>query len=137
MSQFPFFTQEEYDERLQAVRKSMRAENLDGCLVSVPESIYYLAGINHLGYFAYHMLIVTPKNEMVLTARAMEQVTMDRQLTNARFVGYGDLDDPSKTTVAILCDEGLDRGRLGIEKNSLYLGTSKVKDIGFTLFFLS
>jgi len=121
MSQFPIFPSEEYESRLEAVRESMRAANLDGCLITVPESIYYLTGINHWGYFATHILIVTPENEMVLTARAMEQVTMDLQLTNARFVGYGDLEDPAVVTVAILKKEGLDRGRLGIEKNSLYL----------------
>jgi Xaa-Pro dipeptidase len=121
MSQFPFFPSEEYDLRLQAVRESMHAENLKGCLITVPESIYYLTGINHWGYFATHMLIVTSENEMVLTARAMEQVTMDLQLTNARFVGYGDLDDPAAVAVDIIKKDGLDRGRFGIEKNSLYL----------------
>jgi len=121
MSQFPFFPREEYDLRLQAVRKSMQAENLDGCLITVPESIYYLTGINHWGYFATHILIVTPANEMILVARAMEQVTMDLQLTNARFAGYGDLEDPAAVTVAILKKEGLDRGRMGIEKKGLYL----------------
>lgn len=121
MSRFPFFPGEEYDSRLQAVRESMRAANLDGCLITVPESIYYLTGINHWGYFATHILIVTPENEMVLTARGMEQVTMDLQLTNARFVGYGDLEDPAAVTLAILKKQGLDRGRLGIEKLGLYL----------------
>ncbi len=121
MSQFPFFTQNEYGARLDAVRKIMIDQNLEACLVSVPENIYYLAGINHWGFFAYHMLIVTLENEMVLIARDMEQVTMDLQLTNARFVGYGDLDDPSQTTIEVLKQEGLDQGKLGIEKNSLYL----------------
>ncbi len=129
MSQFPFFKQDEYDERLQAVRNIMINENLDGCLVSVPENIYYLAGINHWGYFAYHMLIVTLEKEMVLTARAMEQMTMDLQLMNARFVGYGDLDDPAKTTVETIREIGLDKGRLGIEKNSLYLPLNIVEGI--------
>jgi Xaa-Pro dipeptidase len=121
MSQFPFFTKDEYDTRLLAVRKNIIDQNLEACLVSVPENIYYLAGVNHWGFFAYHMLIVTLENEMVLIARAMEQVTMDLQLTNARFVGYSDLDDPSQTTIEALKKEGLEQGRVGIEKNSLYL----------------
>jgi Xaa-Pro dipeptidase len=121
MSQFPFFKKDEYDSRLGAVRKSMANRNLDACLVSVPENIYYLAGVNHWGFFAYHMLIVTLENEMILIARTMEQITMDLQLTNARFVGFGDLDDPSQTTIEVLKQEGLERGKLGIEKNSLYL----------------
>ncbi len=129
MSQFPFFTQDEYDRRLRAVRKSMIDQNVEACLVSVPENIYYLAGINHWGFFAYHLLIVTAENEMVLIARTMEQATMDIQLTNARFVGYGDLDDPSQTTIGVLKKEGLDQGRLGIEKNSLYLPMAIVERI--------
>jgi Xaa-Pro dipeptidase len=129
MSEFPFFKKDEYDARLDAVRKSMIDQNLEACLVSVPESIYYLAGINHWGFFAYHMLIVTLESEMILIARAMEQMTMDLQLTNARFVGFEDLDDPSQTTVEVLRQEGLDQGRLGIEKNSLYLPMAIVEKI--------
>lgn len=121
MAQPPFFPQEEYDERLKQVRQSMSERNLDGLLVSVPEHIYYLSGINHWGFFAYHMLVVTPEEEMVIVARAMEQTTMDIQLTNARFVGYGDLDDPAQATLEVLKEGGLDDKRLGIEKNSLYL----------------
>ncbi|MGD2098627.1 MAG: Xaa-Pro peptidase family protein [Desulfobacterales bacterium] len=129
MNYFPYFTQDEYDARLLAVRNLMTAKNLDGCLASVPENIYYLAGINHWGYFAYHMLLVTLSGEMVLTARSMEQQTMDLQLTNARFVGYGDLDDPAETTAEIVKQAGLDRSRLGIEKNSLYLPLNIVEGI--------
>ena len=124
MAQFPFFTKEEYDLRLRTVRTAMAEENLDALLVSVPENMYYLAGINHWGFFAYHMLIVTQEGDMTLIARAMERVTMDLQLVNTRFVGFGDLDDPSRTTLEVLQREGLDRGRLGIEKNSLYLATA-------------
>jgi len=121
MSILSLFTKAEYDARLREIRKSMIDQNLEACLVSTPENIYYLAGINHWGFFAFHGLIVTLENEMLLIARAMEQVTMDLQLTNARFVGYGDLDDPSQTTIRVLKEEGLVQGRLGLEKNSLYL----------------
>lgn len=129
MSQFPFFKTKEYDARLLAVRKSMASQKIDACLVSVPENIYYLSGVNHWGFFAYHMLIVTLEKEMVLIARAMEQMTMDVQLINARFIGYGDLDDPAETTQAVLKEQGLDRARIGIEKNSLYLPLRIVENI--------
>jgi hypothetical protein len=65
------------------------------------------------------MLIVTLENEMILIARAMEQVTMDLQLTNTCFVGYGDQDDPYQTTMEVLKKEDLTQGRLGIEKKQL------------------
>lgn len=120
MNTNPFFPQEEFDGRLARVRRRMQELDLQGCLISVPEDIYYLAGVNHWGFFAYHMLVVPPEGEMVMIARAMEKVTMGIQLTNARFVGFADLEDPAETTITVMRTCGLTSGRLGIEKNSLY-----------------
>lgn len=124
MSPNPFFPKEEFDLRLHQVRALMDDMGIKGCIVSVPEHIYYLAGINHWGYFASHLLIVPRDGEMVMIARAMEKVTMSIQLTNARFVGYEDLDDPATYVVSELKSLGLSSGRLGIEKGGLYLPLS-------------
>lgn len=117
----PFFPKEEFDARLKKVRTSMAEAQLDGLLVSIPENIYYLAGLSHWGFFAYHLLVVPAQGEMVLIARAMEKVTMGMQLVNTRFVGFADGEDPVDTTVGILKQLGLQAGRLGLEKNGLYL----------------
>jgi len=129
MSANPFFPQSEYDARLRAVRDYMSAHDLDICLISVPEDIYYLAGVNHWGFFAYHMLIVPREGEMVLIARRMETVTMDIQLVNARFMGYGDLDDQAQFTLEALASLGYTVRRVGIEKDSLYLPLNIVERI--------
>lgn len=121
MPQDAFFPQAEYDARLRNVQQDIAEQGLDALLVSIPENIYYLAGVNHWGFFAYHMLVVKPEGEMIMIARAMEQVTMDLQLTNARFIGYGDLDDPAEVTLKLLEAEGLHEGHLGMEATSLYL----------------
>lgn len=121
MIQPPFFPDEEYQGRLAAVRQTMAERNLDACLVSVPENNYYLAGVSHWGFFATHLLIVPRVGEPIIIARAMEQVTMDVQLSHTRFVGFGDLDDPAQTICRELVAAGLEAGRLGIEKNSLFL----------------
>ena len=92
----------EYQDRLEKVRQSMRQHGLDGLLVSTPEDIYYIAGVNHWGFFAYHMLIVPLEGELTMIARAMESVTMSIQLTNARFVGYADSEDQSALTARVL-----------------------------------
>ncbi|HNS50916.1 MAG TPA: Xaa-Pro peptidase family protein [Anaerolineae bacterium] len=121
MIQPPFFPDEEYRRRLAAVRQTMAERGLDACLVSVPENIYYLAGVSHWGFFATHLLILPREGEPVIIARAMEQVTMDIQLSGTRFVGFGDLDDPAQSVCRELEAAGLAGGRLGIEKNSLFL----------------
>ena len=48
----PVFPDEELDRRLRAVRAAMAARDLDGLLVSVPEKVYYLSGLDHWGFFA-------------------------------------------------------------------------------------
>ena len=121
MIQPPFFPDEEYRRRLTAVRQTMAERGLDACLVSVPENIYYLAGVSHWGFFATHLLIVPREGQPVIIARAMEQVTMDVQLSGTRFVGFGDLDDPAQAVCRELVAAGLAGGRLGMEKNSLFL----------------
>lgn len=128
-----FFTPEEYDTRLDRLRQAMAAREMDGCLISSPENIYYLTGLDHFGYFAYHALLVPQQGAMVLIARAMEQVTMDLFLVNADFRGYGDGDDRISFTAQTLRDMGIDRGRLGLEKESLFLPPAVAEGLGAAL----
>lgn len=71
------FPLEEYETRLQNVRRSMEKNDIDACLVSVPENIYYLIGLSYQGYFVPHILIVPQEGEARLIARAMERKTFD------------------------------------------------------------
>jgi Xaa-Pro dipeptidase len=70
------FDEEEYRARLAAVRARMAAQRVEVCLLSTPENIFYLTGLDHWGYFAPHLLIVPAASEMVLVTRAMEKVTV-------------------------------------------------------------
>jgi Xaa-Pro dipeptidase len=98
----------------------MAERDLDACLVSSPENIFYLVGLSHKGFFAYHMLIVPQDGEIRLIARAMERVTIANQVRNAHFIGYTDGADPARVTIDALLDAGLNSGRLGIEKDGLF-----------------
>lgn len=121
MASEAFFTQEEHDQRLQRLRQAMQARNLDACLISQPENIYYLCGLDHFGYFAYHALIVTHTGPMTLIARAMEQVTMDLFLVNTVFHGFADGDDRAAFSARVLRERAVARGTLGVEKASPFL----------------
>lgn len=121
ISQPPFFPDEEYRVRLQNVRQKMAGSDLDACLISSPENIYYLTGLSHQGFFACHMLIVPREGELALVARAMERVTVEAQVRGARFIGYADGADPAPVTCAALVEAGLGSARLGLEKNTLFL----------------
>lgn len=121
MSNELFFPQAEFESRVQIVRKSMAERGLAACLISSPENIYYLTGLDHLGYFAYHVLIVPREGENILIARAMERVTIETFVKNARFAGYADSADQARFTCTVLEEAGLNSGDLGVEKNTLFL----------------
>jgi Xaa-Pro dipeptidase len=72
----------------------MAALGLDGLLVSAPENIYYLIGLDHQGYFAFQLLIVPLEGEPVLITRAMERATVRDQVSGVRHVGYSDGIEP-------------------------------------------
>lgn len=94
------FTDAELDRRLHAVRQKMARRKLDIAVFSVPESVFYLTGLDHWGYFAPHHLVVPLDGAMTLITREMERVTIDNQVRNARFVGHTD----SETAVGKLID---------------------------------
>jgi len=84
------FPPEEYAERVARARDAMRRDGLDAVLISTPENIYYLSGLDHMGYFAYQMLLLPLEGTPVLIARAMERATLEHQVPDLRHVGYTD-----------------------------------------------
>lgn len=123
----PPFPRDELDARLAKVRARMAAHDLDGIVISTPENIYYLTGLDHWGFFACHLLIVPRDGEMVLTCRAMEGITVANQVTNAAFLGHADNEDVADYAVRALGQAGVYGGRVGMEMQSLFL-TPRVAD---------
>lgn len=124
MDQRPYFPQIEYDRRLNNLHRLIAEQDLDACLISSPENIFYLSGLSHMGFFAYHLLIVPRDGKMALICRAMEQVTVDKLVVKpgrADFYGFADSADPVRFTCDVLHQMGLAAGRLAVEKSSLFL----------------
>lgn len=84
------FAAEEYESRLQRIRKAMAVRGLDGMLISSPENIYYLTGLSYLGYFAYQLLVVPLEGEPALITRAMEHATIRDKVPGVKHVTYSD-----------------------------------------------
>lgn len=117
----PIFPEAVYEARLNLLRERMTRRNVEVCLISAAENIYYLTGLNHQGYFAFHMLIVPLEGELIFVARAMEQATVAPQVKNSRFVGFPDHVNPAEVVYQELLDANLHTSRIGLEKDSLYL----------------
>ena len=115
------FPPEELDARIAVVRSRLATHHLDGIVISVPENIYYLTGLDHWGFFACHLLIVPRDGELVLTCRAMEGITVENQVGNAAFLGHSDTEDIADYAVRAMKQAGLLGGRIGMEMQSLFL----------------
>lgn len=85
-----FFPPEEYARRLEAVRAAMDGRGLGVCLISAPENVYYLTGLDHQGYFAYQALVLPLQGAPILVTRAMEKAIVRDQTPSLRHVGYSD-----------------------------------------------
>ncbi len=107
------FTDEELAARVAAFRRIVAAKALDLALVSSAENIFYLTGLDHWGYFAPHVLIVPAVGEMVLVTRAMEKVSVEKQVRNAAFRGHPDTETGADLAGRILKE--LKPKRIGIE----------------------
>jgi Xaa-Pro dipeptidase len=106
------FSEDEYRQRLDAVRRRMAERGLGACLISTPENIFYLTGLDHWGYFAPHVLLVPAAGEMVLVTRAMEKVTIGQQVRNAEFRGHEDHETAADVALRLLRDRGFAKARL-------------------------
>lgn len=136
MEERPYFPPEEYDQRLQNLRRLMAAQDLDACLISSPENIFYLCGLSHQGFFAYHLLIVPRDGKMALICRAMERVTVEKWVVlpeRANFFGFEDGDDLVHFTCDRLHQLGLGSARLAAEKSSLFLPSRVTEGISANL----
>lgn len=121
------FPPEELARRRATLTEQMDEHGLDGLVVSLPENIYYLTGLDHWGFFACHLLVAPRDGEMILIARAMEGITIANQVTNARFMGHADHEDIADHGAKALGEAGLAAARVGLEMRSLFL-TPRVAD---------
>lgn len=110
------FSPAELARRLARLRQEMAARDLDRMLISSPENVFYLTGLDHWGYFAPHHLIVAPEGAPILVTRAMERVSVEAMVQAARFEGHSDSETAIAKVAALLA--AAPPRRLGIEGGS-------------------
>ena len=68
----------------------MSGRGFDACLISSPENVYYLTGLDHQGYFAFQALFLPLEGRPVLVTRAMEKAVVSDLAPSVEHVGYAD-----------------------------------------------
>ena len=110
------FTDAELAARLTRVRAEMDARELDLLILTAPENVFYLTGLDHWGYFAPHLLAVPLDGEMTLITRAMEEVAIANMVRNARFAGHADSETAADLAARAL--SGPAGRRIGVEMDT-------------------
>jgi Xaa-Pro dipeptidase len=116
------FTVEEYMQRLDRVRATMRQKDVDLIVVTGPENICYVSGFRTVGYYYIQALLVPESGDLLLVTRLFEQRNADAfsWLSREHCIAYKDTDDP----VAVIAHHvkkftGGKRARIGFEKSYL------------------
>jgi hypothetical protein len=82
-------------DRVTALRAAMAVRGLAAVALTSPENVYYLLGLDHLGYFAFTMLVLPAEGDPVLVTREMERTTVLAQVPRAHHVTFADGEDPA------------------------------------------
>jgi len=109
------FTADEIARRLHEARLEIASRKLDGAVLASPENVFYLTGLDHWGYFAPHLLFVPLEGRSVLVTRAMERVSIEKQVASAEFRGHDDSETAADVMAAVLKERRYANRAIGLE----------------------
>ena len=112
------FSEGEIERRLKALRALLDERGLAAAVIASPENVFWLTGLDHWGYFAPHLLIVPVDGTPVLVTRAMEWVTIEKQVRAARFRGHSDTETAADMAARVLTELGLAGAPVGLEHST-------------------
>jgi len=114
----------EHDTRLAALRARMAADGITAAALASPENVYYLTGLDHLGYFTFTLLVIPARGTPVLITREMERPTIRAQLPGCRHLTFADGTDPAVTVAAVLAGIVPPGRSIAIEDSAMFFPPS-------------
>ncbi|MCA1736215.1 MAG: Xaa-Pro peptidase family protein [Actinobacteria bacterium] len=123
------FSADEYAARAARVGSVMADHDLDGLLLTSPENIYYMIGLDHQGYFAFTMLIWPRAGKPSILTRRMEAPTINQQTPDIEHLGYADDEEPGAAAVAAMKKLGLASGRIAVDLSGMFLSAGTWDDL--------
>jgi Xaa-Pro dipeptidase len=114
------FDPDEFDTRLSKVRLRMNEAGLAALLLTRPESIYYLSGLQSLGYWDPLCLIVPAMEPPIHVQFQFENYNVERQSRWSDYVGYGPDEVPMATVASTLRQVASDGELVGYEKKAWF-----------------
>lgn len=106
--------------RIRRLRDRMDDTGLAAVVLTAPENVYYLTGLDHLGYFAFTALVVPALGEPVVVTRAMERPTVRTQVPWCRHAVFADGEPPARAVAEVLADASGPGDSVGWDAASMY-----------------
>ncbi|MCH8088444.1 MAG: aminopeptidase P family N-terminal domain-containing protein, partial [Chloroflexi bacterium] len=88
-----YFSLEEYQQRLDALRARMAERGVDVMLIHTPENLCYMTGYQTPGYYWYQTLVVLMDREPVFVTRLLEDSNAEHLTWVEERRPYGDSED--------------------------------------------
>jgi Xaa-Pro dipeptidase len=118
----PAFPVEEYQTRLEHVKRNMAERQIDALLLVSPQNVYYLSGMDSevVGHLR-QSLIVPLKDDPTLVVWDFHSAAADNTCWLDKRVTYSSFEDPIEVILATIRQLGLQRKRLGLSQRSRWL----------------
>ena len=112
------FPKDEYEARIDGVRKAMREADVDVLIVRHPLNVVYLSGFQTFAVYNTECVIVPMDGPPVLVVHPPEIGTALLHTWLDEVHGYPDPANREAYQASLLADRRLDRSRVGVEKQS-------------------
>jgi Xaa-Pro dipeptidase len=114
----------EHETRLATLRARMAELGLAAVALTSPENVYYLTGLDHLGYFTFTLLVVPASGPPIVVTREMERPTIRAQIPGCRHLTFADGTHPADTVTAVLAAEVPAGQAIAIEDAAMFFPPS-------------
>ncbi|TVS11031.1 MAG: aminopeptidase P family protein [Wenzhouxiangella sp.] len=127
---FPF---EEYERRLNALRRRMGERLLDAVVITDPKNLMYLTDYQTTGYSFFQALVVPLEDEPFMITRKLEESNVHARTWVELTRPYADTGDAIQMLVQSLREFGLAHKYVGYERNSYFFAAYHQDAIHTTL----
>ncbi|MDE0128953.1 MAG: Xaa-Pro peptidase family protein [Gammaproteobacteria bacterium] len=115
------FSVSEYLRRYDGVIQRITDAGVDALLVRSPENITYLTGYETPGYYGYHCLVISPREQPVIIGRKVEVISNAPEFSwLSDMVFIEDHEMPEEVVANVLDERDLANKRLGVEKAGFF-----------------
>ncbi|MDO6587814.1 Xaa-Pro peptidase family protein [Salipiger sp. 1_MG-2023] len=125
------FPAEEFRARAAALQSRIRAEGADALLLTGPENIFWTAGRQTAGYFAFQALLVPAEGAPVLLVRQLEETGARADVWFDDIRTWQDGEDPATALAALV--RAQDVQRLAVERTGWFVSPDMMTRIETTL----